>query len=299
MQKKTAFILFVMVILIWGINWSVTKLIVLQIPPLWSNALRSLIAAVALLLLQVATKQYILPQKRDIPAILVVSVFHMTIFASLMAVGLQFTSVGRSVMLGYTTPLWVTPAAIIFLREPVHKWRLFGVLLGIIGVAILFYPAIHMPQDGQDSQVILGNALLLVAAFSWAVTIVGIKVVSWHSTPFQLVFWQLLLATVLSAVLATFLEGAPHISMTPSLLWQLAYSGLLATAFGFWGMTVVNRHLPAIVTSLGLLATPMVGMGFSLYMLGESIDFDLLVAGCFIFAGIGLGCIEGRKKPHA
>ncbi len=293
MTQRQALLLFIFIILIWGTNWTVTKLIVLSVPPFWSNALRSIIAAAAILLLQVSTRQFILPTKKDLPAILIVSVFHMTIFASLMAVGLQYASVGRSVILGYTTPLWVTPAAIFFLREPIHSLRIIGVILGIVGVAIFFAPAMHSLQIGPE---LIGNALLLAASFSWAITIIGIKVVAWHASSFQLVFWQLLLASILSAMVAIFMEGIPHVHFTPTLIMQLAYSGLLATAFGFWGMTVINRHLPAIVTSLGLLATPIVGIAFSLWLLGEKIDKELLLAGFFILVGIGLGSIPIKAK---
>ncbi len=292
MTQKQAFFLFVLVVLIWGINWTVTKLIVLSVPPFWSNALRSLIAALALLFLQLATKQYIFPKKRDLPAILIVSVFHMTIFASLMAVGLQYASVGRSVILGYTTPLWVTPAALFLLREPIHALRALGVLLGIIGVVVLFNPWGNQAVTQTET---LGNAILLAASFSWAITIVGIKAVTWHATPFQLVFWQLLLATILSALIALGMEGLPEIQYTHSLLWQLAYSGLLGTAFGFWAMTVVNRHLSAVVTSLGLLATPIVGIAFSLYILDENVDRQLIIAGLCILLGIALGSIPLKK----
>ncbi len=295
MKQKHAILLFVLIILIWGINWTVTKYIVLSIPPFWSNALRSLIAAIALFLLQIFTKKCIIPQKKDIPAILIVSVFHMTIFASLMAVGLQYASVGRSAILGYTTPLWVVPAAVFFLREPLHKLRMLGVILGIVGVAVLFAPAMKTLSFGPE---LFGNALLLAASFSWAITIIGIKMVTWHHNPFQLVSWQLLLATVLSAVIALFMEGIPTMHLTPALLGQLAYSGILGTAFGFWAMTVVNVHLPAIVTSLGLLATPITAIAFSLWFLDEKIDLDLLIAGTFIMLGIALGSVPIKKQNN-
>ncbi len=292
MKQKHAFILFVLIILIWGINWTVTKYIVLSVPPFWSNAIRSLIAALALLILQIARGQCIIPQKNDIPAICIVSIFHMTIFASLMAVGLQYASVGRSAILGYTTPLWVTPAAIFFLREPVHKLRMFGVLLGIVGVIVLFAPALKNLHFGSE---LLGNALLLAASLSWAVTIVGIKKVTWHHTPFQLVFWQLLFATVLSAIIALIMEGLPKIDLSFALFWQLAYSGILGTAFGFWAMTVVNVHLPAVVTSLGLLATPITAIAFSHWFLDEKLTWDLILASGLITIGIALGSIKSKK----
>ncbi len=293
MKRKYAFLLFFFVVIVWAVNWTVTKFIVASVQPIWSNALRCLIAAVALFILQIVTRQCVVPARRDVPAIVIVSVFHMTIFATLMAVGLQYISVGRSVVLGYTTPLWVTPAAIIFLREPVHMWRILGVVLGIVGVGILFAPSL---MGIESTQALWGHALLLIASLSWAVTIIGIKCVQWHSTPFQLVSWQILLASALSAVCAWCIEGSMQIAWSTALGWQLAYSGLLATAFGFWAMTVVNKQLSAIVTSLGLLATPIVGMIFSQYILGETVDTVLLTAGSLIFIGIALGLKKESKN---
>ncbi len=293
MNRLQAAILFSLVVIIWGVNWTVVKIIVQSVPPIWSNAIRSIIAAAALLIIQILAGQFIWPKRHDLPAILILSVFHMTIFATLMAIGLQYTSVGYSSILGYSTPLWVTPMAILFLREPVNKLRLFGVLLGVIGVIVLFAPAM---SSTQTSSALLGNALLLAASVSWAMAIIGIKIIKWHASPFQLVFWQTLVAAILSAVIALYFEGLPNIIISNALIWQFAYNGLLATAFAFWAVTVINRYLPAIVTSLGMLATPIVGIAFSQYVLGEMVDIYLIIAGCLIITGIVLGSIESKKS---
>jgi drug/metabolite transporter (DMT)-like permease len=42
---------------------------------------------------------------------------HMVGFSILVSVGMQYLPAGRSVVLGYTTPLWVVPAAWLFLGE--------------------------------------------------------------------------------------------------------------------------------------------------------------------------------------
>ncbi len=293
MTKNQALLLFPVIVVVWGINWTITKLIVETVPPIWSVSIRCLIAATGLLVIQLATKQYVTPKLRDFPAILIVGVLHMTIFALFMAIGLQYIPVGRSVILAYTMPLWVTPAAILFLKEPTNKLRLFGILLGIVGVAILCGPSLVDMESNND---FFGHTLLLAAALSWAIAIVSIKAIAWHCTPFQLAFWQNIVATILAAILALFIEGVPNFTLTPTLTWQLAYSGLISTAFGFWGMTAINRHLSAIITSLGLLATPIFGMFFSQYVLGEKIDMQLIIASTLIISGIGLGCIPIKKK---
>lgn len=292
MKDNKYLFLLIILVFVWGLNWPITKLILFSIPPIWSAVIRSIIAAIALLIIQLCIKQFIIPKAHDIPAIIVIGIFHMAIFGAFMAIGLQYVSVGRSAVLAYTTPLWVIPGAIWILHEPINPLRMFGVVLGIIGTLILFNP---LAMDWNNTNEIIGNGLLLLAAISWAATILFIKAYEWRSTPFQLTFWQNSLAAVLLFVVAIALEGIPQITLTPTLALQCAYSGLLATAIGFWIMTVVNRHLPAVVTSLVLLAAPVIGIVSSQVILGERIDISLIISGSLIFIGVILGTINEQR----
>src|SRR6185369_1825127 len=102
--------------------------------------------------------------------------------------------VGRSIVLAYTTPLWVTPGAAIFLGERLSPRRAAGVALGLLGLVVLFNP---FAFDWNDGNAVLGNLLLLLAALMWAASILHIRGHRWHSTPFQLAPWQALLAAIL------------------------------------------------------------------------------------------------------
>ena len=147
-SRRRIVILFAALIVVWGLNWTVTKLIIRDVPPIWSIAISAAIAAGAILLAQLATGQFIVPSRQDVPVVAVVSVFHMVLFAAFMAIGLQYVSVGRSVILGYTTPIWVTPAAWLLLKEPMPRRRIAGVLLGICGILVLFNPLALWPSTG-------------------------------------------------------------------------------------------------------------------------------------------------------
>ena len=299
MNNRKAVFLLTLVVLTWGVNWTVTKIIVSQMPPIWTTAIRAAIAAAALFLFQAATRTLIMPGRRDLPAILVVSVFHMVLFAMGMAIGLQYISVGRSVVLGYTTPLWVAPCAWLFLREPMPRLKVLGVVLGLLGLLVLLNPA---ALDWNDRNALFGNALLLLAAVAWAVSILCVKAFTWYHTPFQLVPWQNLVAAVLMTVLAFGFEGPLDVTPTWNLTIAMAYNALISTAFGFWAITVVNTHFSATTTSLALLATPVVGIVSSLLMIGEGIDLPLIIAGAMILAGIGIGTVNWSqvgKRRHA
>src|SRR5688500_18094777 len=116
-KSGAALLLFAFVIAAWGLNWTVTKLIVTQVTPLWTTSIRTGIGTLALLAMLGASKQFIIPKRGDIPVILAISLFHMVAFAALMTTGLKYVPVGRSIVLGYTTPLWVAPGAWLLLNE--------------------------------------------------------------------------------------------------------------------------------------------------------------------------------------
>lgn len=292
-SSRKAFALFITLIFVWGLNWSVVKVIVQDVPPLWTSAIRSLIAAVTVFAVQCITQQFVIPKRRDIPVVLVVAVFNMIACSSFMALGLQYIGAGRSSVLGYTTPLWVIPGAWLFLKEPLPLRRLMGVVVGMCGIAVLFNP---LALDWSDQRALAGNGLLLLSALSWAIAILCIRRHVWWSTPFQLLFWQMLLAGLALTLLALCLEGLPHFSLTPRLSLLLLYCGIPATALATWAMTVINSSLPASTTSLSLLATPVVGIAGSVLFLGEPVDLPLLVATCLILTGIALGTLHQEKS---
>ena len=293
LPRRKALLLFAVVVVAWGLNWTMTKTIVHSVHPLWATTIRSAIATVALFLLLLARGQLIVPRRGDVPVIVAIGVLHMVTFSALVAYGLQFVPVGRSIVLGYTTPLWVAPGAWLLLREPLTKARIAGIGLGLLGLIVMFNP---LAFDSSDRNSLVGHGLILLAAFFWAANILYVRAHKWISTPFQLVFWQTLLATSILSVMAFLIDGAPQIDWSPRLAGAFLYGGICGTALAYWAVAMVNRSLPAVTTSLGILATPVVGVVSSAITLGEPIGVSLMVAMTMILGGIAVGTIPTGKR---
>jgi len=288
--------LLALVVFVWGTNWPVTKLIVHDVAPLWSTAIRCMIAAAALAPLLWAQGDFIIPKRGDMPVVLCTSILHMVAFSALVAAGLQFVPAGRAIVLGYTTPIWVAIGASIFLSEAITGRRAIGIGFGLAGLAVIFNPA---TLNWSDHSALSGSGLILIAAFCWAGNIVYVRAHKWISTPFQLVFWQVLLAATLLSIIAWITEGVPHIEWTARLSALMLYSGIVCTAFANWAMTMVNRSLPAVTTSLCLLATPLLGIVSATAMLNEPLEPSLFLAMTLIIGGIALGAAAGERPQRA
>ncbi|MGH6960346.1 MAG: DMT family transporter, partial [Dongiaceae bacterium] len=223
------------------------------------------------------------PARADWPVIASVGVFQMAAFQPLVNYGLGSVEASRSVVLVYTTPLWVVPGAVLFLGERLNRRKLIGLALGLAGVAVLFNP---LGLDWRDRAVVTGSLLLMIAAMIWGIAILHIRGHNWRMSALQLTPWQLLLAFLLLLPLTIAVEGAPKPNWTNSLIAALIYNGPIATGFCFWAATSITRALPAVTSSLSFLGVPVMGVTLSALTLGEPLSASLLAGFGLILAGV-------------
>jgi drug/metabolite transporter (DMT)-like permease len=281
------------VVLAWGLTWPVNKLILSSLSSLWLVALRSAVGTLALFALAAALGRLRRPPRADGPVLLSLALLHMVGFGVLAAWGLHLVPTGRSVVLAYTTPLWAVPGAALFLGERLTPRRIAGVVVGLLGLLVLFNPRAF---DWTDRRAVLGNGAIIVAALLWAASILHIRGHRWQTTPFDLVPWAMLLATLLVTPLALAVDGPPAPEWDTRLVALLLYAGIPGTAVAYWATAMASRALPAVTTSLGLLATPVVSVVVATLWLGEPITLSLLAAIVLILGGVALGTTGGGSR---
>ena len=277
--------------LAWGFTWPLNKLVLESLSPIWAVAARSAIGAVALFALAGLSGRLIVPPRADLPVLLSIALLHMVGFSVLSTIGLAFVPAGRSVVLAYTTPLWVAPGAWLVLGERFSARRMLGVVVGLVGLGALFNP---LALDWSDRAAVLGNLAILGAAFLWAGSILHIRGHRWRSTPFDLLPWELGLASVLLVPSAWLTAGVPAVDWNARLVLLLLYTGIPGTALAYWAVAMAGRGLPAVTTSLGLLATPVIGVLASLAWLGEPVTASLVIALALVLGGVALGVTDTR-----
>src|SRR5256885_1848935 len=99
--------------------------------------------------------------------------------------------------------------------------------LGLGGLAVMFDPQAF---DWTNDRALVGNALVLLAALCWAACILYVGALRWVSTPFQVVFWQVLLASGIISALALHVDGLPQILWTPKFATTFGYGGVFGAA---------------------------------------------------------------------
>jgi drug/metabolite transporter (DMT)-like permease len=188
----------------------------------------------------------------------------------------------------------VTPGASLFLKERLTARRGLGVIMGVLGLIALFNPVAF---DWGDRRAVLGNIAIVGAALLWAANILHIRGHKWHSPAFELVPWETLLATLILTPIAFASSSIPDVEWNATLVLLLLYSGVPGTALAYWAIAMASRNLPAVTTSLGLLATPVVSVVIATFWLGETLSPSLVVAIVLILGGVTIGTMEKGERP--
>ena len=294
-QRRRASLLVACLVLIWGCNWPVNKVVLSHISPLWFACLRVAMGSISLFLVQAfRTEGVKLPARADLPVVLSIGLVQVAAVMALVQLGLANVPAGRSAILSYTTPVWVVPGAILILGERLRLAKSIALLLGLAGVAVMFNPAAF---DWSNHTAVVGNGYLLAAAALWAGSIIHVRAHRWQGTPLILAPWQMLIGLIPLFALAWSVEGPPpHVSFSLGTLVLAIYSGPLITAFPFWALVTVSRTLPAVTTSLTLLLVPMIGLLSSVIFLTEQINATLIVGLLLIVCAVAAVNVADAKE---
>ncbi|MEX2520347.1 MAG: DMT family transporter [Paracoccaceae bacterium] len=171
--------------------------------------------------------------------------------------------------LGYTSPIFVTILAAIFLGERLKARRIVAIVVGLAGVAIILRPGFQEIGAGQWAQI--------CAAPLFAVSFIFAKLLTNSARPGEIVVMLSLGATLTLAPFA-FAQW-----VTPSLhdvLW-LSLVAVIATT-GHYTLTKAYQCAPITVTQpvtfLQIVWATMVGAVF----FGEAVDIFIVIGSAII-----------------
>lgn len=280
---RVAWLQLVLAIVLFGLTWPVMKIGLTAGTPVWLAAARATLSALTAFGLLALLGRLSWPARGDWPVILSVGGLQLSCFFALANLGVQSVPAGRSVVLAYTTMLWMVPLSLL-VGEKVGWRALAGVALGVAGIVVLTDPARF---DWHDHKVMMGHVYLLLAGFSWALAMLHTRRHRWHTTPLDALPWQMTIATGLLWLMAAVAEPQGHLDVDKWQLWiALIYIGVIAGPTATWATVSVTRALPPLTASLGMLGVPMVGIASSVILVGEPVTASLALGAALVVVGI-------------
>jgi drug/metabolite transporter (DMT)-like permease len=294
-RQRRALLLLAVPVLLFGITWPVSKVALQDATPLWFAADRAILSTGAAFALVIVLRQWRRPTREDLPIILSVGILQLAAYFALTGLGLSFVPAGRSVVLSSITTLWLVPLALLT-GEPIPPLRWLGVAAGLIGIITLANP---WSLDWREPGIAIGHGVLVLAALCWALAIRHAGRHAWHLSPLQALLWQMLVASALLVPLAALADPRGGVGRTLPALGGLFYVGVIAGPLATWAAVIVARDLPSVVSSLGFLGIPALGLILSTTLLGESMTWSLALGSALIGCGVALAILARPTPAHS
>lgn len=213
----------------------------------------------------------------------------LSMFCGFWAIG--NLPLAQAVSLSYSTPLFVTIAAVIFLHEQVRARRWAAVVLGFIGVLVIVRPG-----SGDFTP---GMLVALAAAVLSGIVAIQIKQLSYTEPADRIVVWTTLLWVPMSLVPALFVWEWPR---GITWLWVIA-AGFLGTGGHMLWTRALKLGDVSALTPISFMQLPVVAI-FGYLLFDENVDrWTALGAGIIFAANAYIAHREARlarqAKSHA
>jgi len=205
-----------------------------------------------------------------------------TLFSAFAALGFVFTTATRGTVFLYTQPLIVTVVArILPPHEPIDGWIIAGLIVAFAGTLVIFAVGL---SGGTD--LLMGDALVLTAAFFWALQTVTSKRAARVASATAITVWQTITAGLALGVLSMALERYNYWNATPALAISAVYLIGPATmvAWTLWAYALSQED--ASLVSVFVFTVPVVGVFVSWLVLGEHVGRELLLGAGLVVLGI-------------
>jgi len=282
-NRRTGLIALFTTIFCFGTLWTVAKISVDHLPPLWFTAGRFAVGGVFIAIVLKVQGRLRLPDRADVPIILTVGGIMLGLYSTIFQNALEYVHAGRATILGYTTAIFVTPVAVLFLGERFTVLKACGLGAAIAGFLLLFSPA---ELDWSDRKLLIGNGLLVLCVVLWSAVIIQLRVHRPVSDTLSLVPWYLLVSFLVAAISGFILEGPPVFEVSNTGWILFLYAGVVGSGIGNWGVTTAILNLPATTSTVGLLGVPVFATVLSVLFLGEALTLPLGAGLILIVGGI-------------
>jgi drug/metabolite transporter (DMT)-like permease len=289
--SKRDLILLVFLTLAWGLNWPVMKFGVQSYPPVLFRAICIAGGLVALWAYARATGVSLAVPAGKWGTLLRLAIPNAITWHLLVIIALRMLPAGRSSILGYTMPVWVVIAGVLFFHERPTLRQSFGVLCAFAGMVLLLSSELSTIAGSPQA-----TLLILAAAAAWGYGTHLLRRELREMPTLALTFWMLTLTlATMGAVTVAFERESwrmPDLGEWASIVYNM----LLAIAFCHAAWSHLARTLPPVASSLSVMMIPVLGVFSSMWLLGESPFWQDYVALVLILVAMAVVLLPAQVR---
>jgi drug/metabolite transporter (DMT)-like permease len=285
-------VLILAITFIWGYGWVLMKISLEYMGPFMFSALRFIVGSLTMLTI-LKWRKVPMPKREDWRYLGLLGLFQTSFVFLLIMYGLLFIGAGKSSVILYSFPIWSMILAHYYLKEQVTGRKVWGLILGAIGLlCIMGYQTLRV----QNANVILGEGLIILASFCWAIANMIMKKRFQYHDKFQVNTWQMIFGTVGIVIAALIMEWGEPITLNVTSIFAIVFCGVLASAFCFTGWFFILTKIDTTVASVSMLFVPLFALLFGWLQLGESLSIEVMIGALLILTGVYFTTVQKLNK---
>lgn len=216
----------------------------------------------------------------------------------LTAVSLQYTTPVYFSLILALSPMVVMLLAALFLKEPISRRKVLGVILGIVGAVLL---VLNIDNSTSGNNNLWGIFLVVISICAYSVYLIIVRSVAQKYSAVTQMKWMFLFTAIILLPL-----GAKELDQQPlfSPMWEwsgifeLGFVILLATSVGYFLMPLGMKYLRATTVSVYMNLQPVVSSIAAILVGQDIITWDKPVSAILVIAGAYVVAQSPEKKSE-
>jgi len=285
-RRTSALIGLILLMIVWGSTFVVTKATVRELPPLTLACIRFFIAAAVLAPFAMARGGFgLLPRPLPLVRFALMGLFGVATFSIGFNYAMVYASAAQGALIYALLPAAIAGAAVVALAEVPSRRRIAGIALSVIGVAIV---VLSGKSDTASPAPLLGALCMLGAVLSWAAYTVLAKQLAAVDQIVVISLVSFIGALMLVPLAIAERLGSPWHPPSPQGWLGLLFLAVVASALAFVVYGRALRELDASLVGAYANLDPIIGVLTAVLLLGESFQPPQVAGGVLALGGMWL-----------
>ena len=297
MKKDSPLIIYpllVIAMLFWSFSFIWAKRALVCYNPITIIYFRTIVASVILLLVLLIAKKRIKIKLKHLPLFIVLAFFEPFLYFLGETNGLTKVDASTAGIIIGTIPLFTPIVAYIFLKERISKLNIIGIVLSVIGVAVMTFDINLNMQVSPDGLMLLGVAIIATLGYT-----VAVKKIPEEYSVFTITFYQNLIGSFMFLPLVLIFEKDNI--MQAGFVWNsilpIIELGIFASAAAFVCYTYTLRYIPIARANIFTNLIPVFTLFLSALLLGEEITAQKVIGIAIVLSGVFIA--QAKRKAKA
>lgn len=286
-------LIWLILVVIWSSTWIFIKIGLEDLPPIAFSAARFILAVVILAAVIKVQKLEMPKRASQWRLIALTGVLQFSINYSSVFWAEQYITSGLAAVLQAMIPVFGLVLAWIFLpSEEINAQKIVAVLLGVIGVAIIFHDQLQV----ESWTAFAGCLAIVVGAYCAAQASILVKAKASGMHPAALVFCQMICGLPPIIIYSLLREGNPlRFNWSMRAIGCVLFLTVFGTVAAFWLYYWLLTRVESTKAMMISLATPLLAVVIGWLVAGERLPPQTFFGGALIVASVGLIVFRRRR----